>query len=156
MITIDIPGRELLRLERLVLDFNGTIAEDGRLLAGVDDRIRALHERLRITVITADTFGRVRSELRGLPGDVVVVPRGEEDAAKGAHVRALGADKTVAVGNGRNDRLMLAEAGLAIVVMQGEGMAREALESADVLYRDVRDALDALLYPERLVATLRA
>lgn len=156
MITIEIPGRPTLRLEHLVLDFNGTIAVDGRLLAGVDDRIRALHERLRITVITADTFGRVRTELRGLPGDLVVVPRGEEDAAKGAHVRSLGADQAVAVGNGRNDRLMLAEAALAIVVMQGEGMARQAFESADVLYHDVRDALDALLYPERLAATLRA
>jgi soluble P-type ATPase len=156
MITIEIPGREILRLENLLLDFNGTLAEDGRLLAGVDDRIRALHSRLAITVITADTFGRVRSELRGMPGKVVVVPRGEEDAAKAAHVRSLGAEATVAVGNGRNDRHMLAEAALAIVVMQGEGMAREALEAADVVYHDVRHALDALLYPERLVATLRS
>ena len=32
MIKVDIPGRESLELDNLVLDFNGTIAVAGRIL----------------------------------------------------------------------------------------------------------------------------
>ena len=35
MLTITIPGTTTLRLEHLVLDFNGTIACDGVLLEGI-------------------------------------------------------------------------------------------------------------------------
>ena len=35
MIAVDIPGYRELRLEHLVLDYNGTLAEDGKLLPGV-------------------------------------------------------------------------------------------------------------------------
>lgn len=154
MITIDVPGRNL-KLEHLVTDFNGTIAEEGRLLAGIEDRLRALAKQLVVTVLTADTYGRVRSEVGDLPVEVVVLAGGEEDVAKAEHVAALGPLTTVALGNGMNDQLMLAEAVLGLAVMQKEGTARAALESADVLFRDVRDALDALLNPQTLVATLR-
>ena len=154
MITIGIPGRTL-KLEHLVTDFNGTIAERGRLISGVDDRLVALSEQLAVTVLTADTFGRVRTEIGNLPVDVVILSGGGEDVAKGEHVARLGSSGTVALGNGMNDRLMLAEAVLGLAVMQREGTARVAIESADVLFRDVRDALDALLEPQTLVATLR-
>ena len=35
MIQIEIPGRDLITIEHLVLDYNGTIAEDGHLIPGV-------------------------------------------------------------------------------------------------------------------------
>lgn len=155
MITIDIPGRPTLRLEHLVADFNGTIAARGRLLHGVDERLRLLSDQLHLTVLTADTFGRVRDELVGLPVDVVILDGGREDLAKAAHVAGLGAAATVAIGNGLNDRLMLSQAGLGLAVMGSEGTAFSSWGAADVLYRDVLDALDALLEPQRLVASLR-
>lgn len=155
MIRIDIPGRPVLRLERLVTDYNGTIAQGGRLLAGVDDRLRTLSQQLRITILTADTFGRVRREAQDLPVEVVILTGGDEDTAKAAHVARLGSSSTVALGNGHNDRLMLAQAALGLAVMQSEGTAGAALESADILFGSAVDALDALLEPQRLVATLR-
>jgi soluble P-type ATPase len=35
MIALDIPGFGALRLEHLAVDFNGTLAIDGKLLPGV-------------------------------------------------------------------------------------------------------------------------
>lgn len=71
-------------------------------------------------------------------------------------MKNLGSSSTIALGNGHNDRLMLAEAALGLVVIQSEGTARSALEAGDVLFRDVRDALDTLVDSQRLVATLRS
>lgn len=155
MITIAIPGRTTLALEHLVTDFNGTIAEEGRLLDGVDRRLVALAELLHVTVLTADTFGRARNELADLPVEIVVLSAGGEDAAKAAFVADRRSSSVVALGNGFNDRLMLKEAALGLAVLGTEGTAEAALEAADVIFRDARDALDSLLNPPRLVATLR-
>ena len=42
MIAVDIPGLRELSLEHLVLDYNGTLAEDGNLLPGVAAALKAL------------------------------------------------------------------------------------------------------------------
>jgi len=58
VIRLDIPGREILELEHLVLDLNGTIALDGEVLVGVPERLAALSESLAVLMVTADTQGR--------------------------------------------------------------------------------------------------
>jgi soluble P-type ATPase len=156
MITIDVPGFRHLRLTDLVLDYNGTLAENGRLIAGVGEALKALADRLDIHVLTADTFGQAGSETAGLPCRVTVLPAGKQAAGKRDFVRNLGADRTVCIGNGRNDRFMLGEAALGIAVVLGEGAASEALAAADVVCTDILHALDLLRHPLRLVATLRS
>jgi soluble P-type ATPase len=156
MIEIEIPGAERLRLAHLVLDYNGTLALDGHLLEGVAPRLRALADELRIVVVTADTFGRARAELGDLPCEVIVLEPGNEGRAKAECVRSLGADTTVAIGNGRNDEKMLAEAALGVAVVLTEGAAGSALRAADLVFTRITDALDALLHPKRLVAGLRS
>lgn len=34
MIRIDVPGRDIIEIEHVVLDYNGTIAFDGQLIEG--------------------------------------------------------------------------------------------------------------------------
>ena len=41
MIEVMVPEHESLSIEHLVLDYNGTLACDGRLLPGVRERARA-------------------------------------------------------------------------------------------------------------------
>jgi len=59
MLKIDIPGRGVLELKYLLLDYNGTLALDGYLLNSVPDLIHQLAEFLEIHILTADTFGLV-------------------------------------------------------------------------------------------------
>ncbi len=155
MKTYHIPGLGRLEIIHLVLDYNGTIARDGALLPEAAERMAALAQDLTVHVVTADTFGSVRAELAGLPCAVAVLPPGNQAEAKRDFVRELGAERCAAVGNGRNDRLMLAEAALGMCVMGDEGASVQTLTSAHVATRSIAEALDLLLHPLRLTATLR-
>ena len=156
MLEIDIPGYRALRLAHLVLDYNGTLACDGELLDGVRDRLDALADRLQIHILTADTFGKAGVQLVDVPCDLSILPVEDQDRRKLEYIQRLGPETTVCVGNGRNDRLMLREAGLSIVVIQAEGAAAQTVLVADVLSPDILAALDLLAHPLRLVATLRS
>ena len=155
MLEVVIPGVETLRLDYLVADFNGTLALDGALLPCVMEALCSLSERLEVHVVTADTFGRAREALAGVPCKLSILSLGGQDLAKQRYVEALGAVQCVCLGNGRNDRLMLAAAGLGIAVMQGEGAAVETLLAAKVAVPDIGVAFGLLRNPARVVATLR-
>jgi soluble P-type ATPase len=155
MIEITVPGLKPLRLTHLVLDFNGTLACDGEPLEGVRERMENLARELEISVLTADTFGTAREAMADIPCRTIVVPETAQAEAKAKYVHELGRNVAVAIGNGRNDRLMLQNAALGIAVMQEEGAAPQALLAADVAVPDINCALDLLLHPLRLIATLR-
>ena len=156
MLEIIVPGHKTLLLNHLVMDYNGTLAQDGILLDGVRSRLTSLSERLRLHVVTADTFGLARSQLTGLPCELAILPVEEQAQAKLAYIQRLDEAQVVAIGNGRNDHLMLKAAALGIAIIQGEGAAIETCLSADVLAPDILAALDLLLFPKRLIATLRS
>ena len=149
---IEIPGGDPIRVEHLVLDLNGTLSDRGVLLPGVAERIGLLAMDLHIHLVTADTFGSAAELAKGLALSVTVIRSGEE---KAAFVRALNADATAVIGNGRNDEAMLSIARLGIAVIGPEGAAAGALRAADIVCRSVTDALDLLLDERLLIATLR-
>ena len=156
MITVDIPGYKTLQLRHLVLDYNGTLAVGGDLLNGVKERLERLAPQINIHVLTADTFGGARSALADVPCEVFILPEEAQDARKFQYIEQLGIDKVVAIGNGCNDRLMIKAAELGIVVTQAEGTAVSTLTSADLVTPTILNALDLLLHPLRLKATLRS
>jgi len=155
VIEVDIPSFGKLALEHLVLDYNGTLAQDGDLLPGVREGLTSLAGRLTVHVLTADTFGKARRALEGVSCNCVVMAPEEQAQAKADYVERLGAAKVASIGNGRNDRLMLQKAALGMVILQGEGTATESLLAARIVCREIQDALDLLLSPLRLTATLR-
>ena len=136
----------------LVLDYTGTLSLDGMLLPGVAERIERLVTDLRVTVLTADTFGTAREALKNLPVEVRIIGNGTEKAEA---VSAMGPEEVIAIGNGRNDIPMMEVAGLSVAVLGPEGAAADLLACADVVTRDIGDALDLILHPLRLKATLR-
>jgi len=101
-----------------VLDYNGTIARDGRLIPGVKDLLAELSESLAIHIVTADTFGSAQRELKVIPCKITVIGKEDHARAKADYVRKLEAKQTVCTGNGRNDALIFKEAGLGGEVTQ--------------------------------------
>ena len=155
MITCAISGFADLSISHLVLDYNGALAFDGVPITGVRERLERLSENLEIHVVTADTFGRAARELADWPLYLTILTPGDEGTQKETYVQALGAPSVAAVGNGRNDARMLGAAALGMGVLGPEGAAAPTLVSADVMVPSVETALDLLLHPDRLKATLR-
>lgn len=155
MIELNIPGRGTLQLEHLVCDVNGTLARDGRLLDKLARPLTALRDRLSLHLLTADTYGRQAAIDQMLGTQAVRMRPGGEAGQKADYVRALGAEKVVAIGQGANDAEMLKVAAIGIAVLSEEGLAVEALVNADVVMADIFTALNLLEFPTRLVATLR-
>ena len=152
---IDIPGYRTLDLRYLLLDYNGTLAVDGKISDPIRQRLEALCEHLQIHVLTADTHGTARSDCQGLPLQVQTFPGDNGMLEKLKIVDSLGREHCAAIWNGRNDTWMLQASGLSIAVMEREGMYGRLFTEADVCVHRIEDALDLLCYPKRLIATLR-
>lgn len=155
MIELDIPGFGRRVLHHLVLDFNGTLALDGRIQPGVMSRLSQLKTLLEIHILTADTRGTVQSTFGPTGYTVRILADGDERQAKADYVHGLGALSCACLGNGNNDAAMLMDAGLSMVVLQPEGVAMAALSAAHILVPGIEAGLDLLLHPGRLKATLR-
>lgn len=156
MIEIVIPGFCHLRLQHLVLDYNGTLARDGKLLPRVAGLLRLSAKKVQIHIVTADTFGLAAKQLSGLPAELKILPPASQAEAKLALIAKLGRQSVVAIGNGRNDRKMVKAAALGIAVVQGESAATQTIMAADICAPNIHAALELLLKPDRLKATLRS
>lgn len=155
MISVKIPGRKALKIQHIVLDYNGTMATDGKISDEVRILLKEIGHQLKIHVLTADTFGNAQSELNGTDCTLVILAPSQQDKQKEIYLKKLGAKKVVAVGNGRNDERMLKRAAIGIAVIQKEGAAARTVKAADIVCTSITDALEMLLYPLRLTATLR-
>jgi soluble P-type ATPase len=151
-IKIDIPQRGTVELHHAVFDINGTLAIDGTVITGVTDRLKMLAERLSIHLLTAGTHGKIAELEQALGFPLRLIQRGEE---KMRYVQNLGPSTVVAFGNGANDASMLRLAIIGIAVMTPEGLTPRSMQNADIITYGPANAIDLLLKPTRLIATLR-
>ncbi len=155
MFEIDVPGFGLVQLEHLVSDYTGTLSVDGKLLPGVKDQLNKLSQGMKVHILTADTFGIAKAELEGVKCEFHILEGTNHDVQKEAYVCKLGPDKVIALGNGNNDRKMLKTARIGVAICLREGCSVDAIKAADIQVNSTTDALDLLLYPKRMKATLR-
>ena len=152
MIRIDIPHRGTIELEHAVFDINGTLAVDGVPILEVVGRLKELSAHLSLHALTAGTHGNTAELQQTLGLPLHMIDSGEE---KTRYVEQLGPAHVIAFGNGANDVGMLRLAAIGVAILAAEGVAVEALQAADVVARGPVDAIDLVLKPKRLVATLR-
>jgi soluble P-type ATPase len=155
MIRIDIPGWGNIEIENMVIDMNGTIATDGRIPSEVKKKIDSLSDKVKIYILTADTQGTAGEETSDINIELLKVSEEDSTEVKLRVLESLDPTRTVAIGNGSNDHLILKEAILGIVVLGDEGTSASAVKHADVIVKNISDALDLFLKPKRLIATLR-
>jgi P-type E1-E2 ATPase len=155
VIEITIPGRGNYTIKNVVLDLNGTIAVDGNIIRGVKEKVAMLSQEVAIFLVTADTNKNAERLVENLPVILYKIKEAEEDDQKLQVVLKKGKNNTVSIGNGCNDVSMLKESAIGICIVGGEGTSAEAMMASDVVVATINDALDLLLKPHRLKATLR-
>jgi soluble P-type ATPase len=151
-LSVSIPGLGDLRLEHLLLDVNGTLTNRGDLLDGVGARLGRLSDQLDVRLVSADTFGTLDTIAARMHVSAVRASTGDD---KLRLLEELGRERCAVIGNGSNDALVLEAAAVGFAVIGPEGVSAAALRSADVVCASVTDALDLLLDPRALSATLR-
>lgn len=154
MILIQRPGQEPLALDFVLLDFEGTLASDGRVHPKAKDKINLLSKRMKIYILSKGERKVVEQALRRVKAEIIYFNEGEISQKKLDLLRQLGPGRTIAIGNGADDVLMMEEASLAICILGKEGAFNEAMKRADVVMTNILDALDFLLKPLRQQATL--
>jgi len=155
MIEFKIPGCGDIEIEHLVLDYNGTLATDGVLEAKVHLALLEISKQLKIHIITADTNGNVMEQAQGFPSKINIITSENQEKQKLDYIEALDKNKVIAIGNGRNDQLMLKNAKIGIGVINHEGVAIKTMMEADILCLNIIDALHLILFPNRMKASLR-
>ncbi len=153
---LDIPGRKSLELRGVLCDMNGTLTVDGQLSREVGESLEKVATIMKVYIMTADTFGTARKMFSSLPIELVGMPDGTPGAfAKRDFLKEIGSQNHAAIGNGYNDHLMLQEAVLGICILGSEGSHTLSLAAADLVVTNPVDALNLLLNPKRLIASLR-
>lgn len=152
---INIPGFKEIEIKSLVCDYNGTIANSGKLIKGVEEYINTLSKQIDIYIITADTFGTVENELKNANCKVLKISKENQNQQKLDLIKKLNPENTVSFGNGRNDELMLKKSILGIGILEEEGIYSKNLLSADILCKSILNAFELFLNPNKLIATLR-
>ena len=152
---LEIPGRETVEIKDVVLDYNGTIAIDGKLIDGVAELVNELAGDINFHIITADTYGSTEKELANINCKVVKIPKEKQDSNKLDYLLKLGKENTLCVGNGKNDKLMLKESVISIALIQDEGVCVESLLAADIACKSIMDVFAYFKIPNRIKATLR-
>ncbi len=152
---IDIPGWGNIEIENIVIDLNGTVATDGRVPLDVKEKINSLSGQAKIYILTADTQGTAHKEILGMNAELIKIPDEDSKQGKLDFLKTLNPEMTVAIGNGSNDQLILKEAALGVSVLGDEGVSVSAMKSADIMVKNIQNALDLLSKPKRLIATLK-
>ncbi|WP_333653189.1 MFS transporter [Dissulfurispira sp.] len=121
------------------------VGEKRKKSDGKRERLNRISEFLNVHILTADTFGKARAELKGINCEIHILEGENHDIQKEEYVRMLGAERVVALGNGNNDRKMLKAAKIRIAVCLNEGCSVDAMRSADIFVNSPLDALDLSL-----------
>ena len=156
MVSIDIPGKWKMNIENLVLDFNGTIAYDGNIKNGIREKIQRVHEMgINIYILTADTYHQAAEQCKDMPVTLEIFDVDNAALSKREIVNNIDSKLTMTIGNGNNDVEMFEESILSVAVIGDEGCAVKAIFAADIITNNIDDAIDLLLNPHRIKATLR-
>jgi len=142
-------------IEHIVLDYNGTIAKDGVLKKEIHSLLEELTKNYTLHVITADTFGSVKEQIKAYDIKLHILKSQDHTGEKKDYIDSLGADTSLAIGNGNNDKKMLQTAQVGIAVLGDEGCATQALLASDIVCKSIQNALELPLHSKRLLATLR-
>ena len=111
---------------------------------------------MQVHIITVNSFGTAEAELEGIACTVKLLPKENQRLEKGKYIAALGDDCVISIVNGSNDKETLHYSAVGIILIQKEGACAETLLVSNIVCTNIYDALDLIINPKRMSATLRS
>jgi soluble P-type ATPase len=152
--TFNIPGRDPLTIDTIILDLNGTLQVGGELVDGVKPRLKQLAGLgYKVVFFTGNT----RNDADGLAEELGIEWQLAKDAAaKRDLALSMKPETCASIGNGLIDAELMDVVALGIVTLQGEGVHITTMQNSDIIIPTINDALDLFIDEQRLIATLRS
>lgn len=148
-----VPGVGDIELQTIILDLNGTVTVGGAVPEGTREKLAAVKnlgfQTVFFTGNTRNNADQLAKEL-GIGWQLASTAEEKRDLALQMHPETC-----VSIGNGQIDLELTKAVQLSIVTLQAEGVHTETLLAADIVVPTIIDALDLLIDPDRLIATLR-
>ena len=142
-----------INLDTVILDLNGTLAVDGKLVEGVIPRINKLKELgFKLYLFTGDQRGTASTQAKELGIELMYATN---TAEKAECAKKCNFETTVAIGNARIDIGTFENAKIKIATLQKEGIHAGILNHVDIIIPTINDALDMLIDPNTFNATMR-
>ncbi len=142
-----------IELNTIILDLNGTLAVNGSIVEGAKERLIKLKELgYKIYLFTGDQRGNAAELTKEI--DITIL-RATNTEEKERLTLSLDFSKTVSIGNARIDIGTFKHTKLRIATIQAEGIHAEILKFVDIVVLSINDALDILINPDSLNATMR-
>ena len=108
---IEIDGFGKIEAEYLVSDLNGTLAMFGKVSPKTKNLIKQLKSKLKIFILSADTFNNGKEIADDLGVEFHKLSGTKSQALeKYEFLQNLGPEKSIVMGNGRNDYMMIQKA----------------------------------------------
>src|SRR4030043_1637966 len=116
------------------------MATDVKIRIEEKEKINSLSDKAKIYILTADTRGTASEESSDMGVELLKVSEKDSTEVKLRVLESLDPTKTVAVGNGNNDHLILKEAALGIAVLGDEGTSVSAMKNADIVVKNISES----------------
>jgi len=147
------PNNEIIDIENIVVDLNGTLANYGI----VSNKTKALIKKLkeldyRIILISGDIRGNASVIAKDLGIELLL---GENSNLKAKQIKMFNPQKTAAIGNARIDIGTFLNAKLSIATLQQEGIHTDIIKYVDIIVPSIEDALNIFIDTKALEGTLR-
>ncbi len=156
-IDVKVPWGEKYKINHVVFDLNGTLADHGKIADTTMELLKKLAKETEVYILTADTHEtaeELKKEIKDF-AQLVVLQSNDHALEKAQFVHALGYRETITLGNGGNDYKMVQESVLSFGVIGGEGFYAPLIQKVDILVDSVDHAIEMLINPMKIVATIR-
>lgn len=147
---IEIPGVKTLELKNIFIDYNGTIAKNGKPYEGILEILDELAQSFNVFIITGDTFGHVATYFEQSHVQVLIAYTADEKYDVVSKYK-----ETLTIGNGSIDYKMFMISDLSFCVIGDEGASFKAMSHADIIVKDIFHVIEMILEPKKIIATLK-
>jgi P-type E1-E2 ATPase len=148
-----VPEVGEIEIKTIVLDLNGTLSVNGKILDGVKERFTKLKELgISVVLFTGDQRGTAADLCKEYGIDFVRTKNGKE---KEEAMKKYDSETTAAIGNARIDIGTFKHARVSVATLQPEGIHAEIIKHVDVVVPSINDALDFFIDTDTFSATMR-